>query len=144
MRNNVTFRCPEPFVRYLEEDGILSASGANWFAALLRKVPSLRVDPKFCQEDWGVVVFVSRNRMRFWIGLSMWPEDESAWLAHIHHHSFAWLQRLTSSGKRELNALIRDIQKTLSGDPSVSGITWYREADMKTARANGSSTPEEN
>ena len=143
MRNYVTFCYPERFVRYSEEDGILSAAGADWFASLLRRVPSLEVDPKLCQEDWGVVIFVSRNRRRFWIGLSMWPEGDSAWLAHVHHHSFAWFQRLTSSGKRELNALIGDIQKVLSGEASVSGLTWYREADMKTARPSGRSTPEE-
>jgi hypothetical protein len=142
MRNHVTFRCPEPFVRYSEEDGILSASGAGWFAALLRSVPSLEVDPKLCQEDWGVVIFVSRNRKRFWIGLSMWPEGESAWLAHIHHHSFAWLQRLTSSGKAELDTLIGDIHHMLSNAASVSDITWYREGDMKTAGKQGSSTPD--
>lgn len=143
MRNHVTFRYPEPFVRYSEEDGILSTAGAEWFAALLRRVSSLEVDPEFCQEDWGVVIFVSRNGKRFWVGLSMWPDGESAWLAHIHHHSTAWLQRLTSSGRRELEALIGDIHQALSQAASVSGVIWYREGDMKSAHVQGSPTPGE-
>jgi hypothetical protein len=143
MRNNVTFCHPAPFVRYSEQDGILAASGADWFANILRKVPALQVDPKMCQEDWGVVISVSRNGKRFWVGLSMWPEGESAWLAHFHQRTFAWLQRITSAGERELDALIGDVQDTLLRDPSISRLTWYREADMNTARPNGSPTPAE-
>jgi hypothetical protein len=121
MRNNVTFCHPAPFVRYSEQDGILSASGADWFAN----------------------ISVSRNGKRFWVGLSMWPEGESAWLAHFHQRTFAWLQRITSAGERELDALIGDVQDTLLRDPSISRLTWYREADMNTARPNGSPTPAE-
>jgi hypothetical protein len=143
MRNHVTFRCPEPFVPFSDEDGILSAKGVEWFATLLRRIPSLEIDPKFCQEDWGVVFFVTRNRKRFWIGLSMWPEGDGAWLAHTHHHSFAWLQRFTASGKDELRRLITDMHCQLSSYPRITKIAWYREGDMKTAAAVSTQRPDE-
>lgn len=87
MRNNVTFRHPAEFVE--TEEGILSIDGVAWFVDLLRRIDGLGVDATLCQEDWGVVVFAQRAGKRFWIGLSLWPEDEPAWLAHVHHHSFA-------------------------------------------------------
>src|SRR6516162_6681702 len=101
MRTNVTFRHPAEFVPLSVEDGILAVSGAQWFAALLRRIRGLEIDEDLCQEDWGVVFFARRNQKKFWIGLSAW-DSEGAWLAHFHHGSFARLQRFSSSGKKEL------------------------------------------
>src|SRR5438309_4777513 len=130
MRTNVAFRHSAEFVSLAEEDGILAVGGAAWFVALLERVPGLQREAELCQEDWGVVVFVARNRKRFWVGLSAWPEGEHAWLAHIHHRSLPWLQRLTSSGKAELQRLASDFDAVLAGEPSVSSIEWYREGEM--------------
>src|SRR6266480_712439 len=108
MRTNVRFRHPAEFVPVSDEDGILAVSGAQWFVSLLRRVPGLEIDDELCQEDWGVVAFVRRHQKHFWIGLSFWPDGEHTWLAHVHHRSFAWLQRLSPSGKIELNRLVSD------------------------------------
>ena len=141
MKNNVTFLHPAEFVRPSDEDGILSVDGAEWFVSLLRKVPDLEIDEKLCQEDWGVVVFVRRAEKKFWIGLSMWPEGEHAWLAHFHHASFSWLQKISSSGQRELKHLISDFHEVLVGDPEVSSVAWYDESDMTKSAPSGSENP---
>ncbi len=140
MRNNVTFQYPEPFIPSSEEDGVLSVKGAEWFGKILREIPSLKVDPSYIQEDWGVVFFVHRSNKKFWVGLSTWPEGESAWLAHIHHRSL--LQRFTSSGKQEFNQLILDLQQQLKARAGTSNITWFHERDMQSAEPLGSPTPE--
>ena len=108
MRKNVTFRHPAEFVPVSGGDGILATAGAGWFVPLLRRIDGLSVQGELCQEDWGVVVFAERSGKRFWIGLSFWPDGEQAWLAHFHHHSFAWLQRRSAAGKRELERLVSD------------------------------------
>ncbi len=138
MRTYVSFRHPAEFVPFSENDGILAVGGAQWFVSLLQRVPGLQLDERVCQEDWGVVVFAKRNQKRFWIGLSMWPDGEHAWLAHVHHGSFAWLQRLSSSGKKEMKSLLTDIHDVLSSDPVVSAITWYEESEMGKAHPQGS------
>jgi hypothetical protein len=143
MGNNTTFRCPEPFVPFSDEEGILSATGVDWFATLLRRIPSLEVDPKYCQEDWGVVILVSRNQKKFWIGLSIWPEGDGAWLAHVHHSSFAWLQRFTSTGRKGFERLIIDLDRQLTTDPKISDVIWHREDDMQSAAPGGSKKPDE-
>jgi hypothetical protein len=94
-----------------------------------------------CQEDWGVVVFAERAGKRFWIGLSLWPEDEPAWLAHFHHRSFAWLQRWSAAGKSELERLASDFHTVLASEPTVRDIAWYHESDMRRAHAPSSTTP---
>jgi hypothetical protein len=99
------------------------------------------VQAELCQEDWGVVVFAERGSKRFWIGLSLWPEDEQAWLAHFHHHSFAWLQRWSTAGKRELERLVGDFHSVLANEPTVRDIEWYHERDMRRADAQSSATP---
>jgi hypothetical protein len=103
--------------------------------------PGLQIEPGLCQEDWGVVVFAQRNGKRFWIGLSSWPDQEQVWLAHFHHHAFAWLQRWTTSGKNELQQLVLAAHEALSGDPAVSHLAWYLERDMTKANAQGSTNP---
>ena len=133
MKSQVTFRCPEPFVPLGEEDGILSVKGAGWFVKLLQRIPSLEVEENLCQEDWGIVVFVRRNKKRFWMGLSVWPEGDSAWLVHIHHRSYGWLQRLSASGKEEFKRLVADIHKVLTSDSAISEVRWYRESDRTFA-----------
>ena len=137
----MTFRHPARFVPLTEEDNILAVGGANWFVALLERIPGLRVDPNLCQEDWGVVAFVQRDKKRFWVGLSAWPEGEHAWLAHVHRRSLSWLQSLRPSGNIELQRLAADVHAVLAGDESVSSIEWYRENDMSKANPHAAATP---
>ncbi len=141
MRNNVTFRHPAEFIAVSEDDGVLAASGAEWFVSLLRRIDGLSVQSDLCQEDWGVVIFAERGGKRFWIGLSFWREDEQLWLAHFHHHSFAWLQRWTPTGKRELERLVSDFHSVLASEPAIRNIRWYHESDIRRADAKSSATP---
>ncbi len=148
MRTHVTFRHPAPFLPIRDEEGnivsdgtILSVQGADWFAAALKRIGALEIGPDLCQEDWGVVVFVKRNHKKFWIGLSMWPDYEQGWLAHIHHGSFAWFQRFSSSGNQELQDLAKDVHGALSNDPSVSEIAWYRQEELIKGPDSSSPTP---
>lgn len=136
MRTNVTFRHPAEFVPLSDDDGILAVSGAQWFAALLRRVPDLEIDEELCQEDWGLVYFARRNQKKFWIGLSAWDSD-GAWLAHFHHGSFAWLQRFSSSGKNELKRLLADVHEVLASEPAISEIAWHEETKMSKPQPAG-------
>jgi hypothetical protein len=140
MRNNVRFRYPAQFVPVSEDDGILSVTGADWFVSLLGRINGLLVQSELCQEDWGVVVFVERGK-RFWIGLSFWPEGDHAWLTHFHHRSFAWLQRWSAAGNRELDRLVSDFHSVLANESTVRDIAWYYESDMGRANAASFSTP---
>jgi hypothetical protein len=139
MRTNVTFRHPAEFVPVSEDDGILSVDGAGWFVSLLKRVSALIIDPRLCQEDWGVVVFVERDGMRFWIGLS--SSDEGDWLAHVHHGPRSFLQRFRKSGRIALERLVADLHGALAGDPSIRNVTWYHERDMNEAAPRGARTP---
>ena len=141
MRNNVTFCYPAEFIEAPESEGILGVRGADWFVSILRRVTDIEIDDELCQEDWGVVVFVRRHGKKFWIGLGYWPEGENAWLAHVHHGSFAWLQRFTRTGNEELKRLVSDIHDALADDPSVSAISWYSERESLEAKPVGSSHP---
>jgi hypothetical protein len=141
MRTHVTFRHPAEFIPLSDEEGILSVGGADWFVRLLQRVDGLLVKSELCQEDWGVVVFAERAGKRFWIGLSLWREDEQAWVAHFHHRSFAWLQRWSPAGKRELERLISDFQSVLANEPTVRDIAWHHGTMIVRAHAPGSATP---
>jgi hypothetical protein len=66
--------------------------------------------------------------------LSTWPEAENGWLAHIHHGSFAWIQRFQPKGKEALAALLNGLHQALSSDPAVSQIEWYTEAQMMSGK----------
>jgi hypothetical protein len=81
----------------------------------------LPIEEDLCQEDWGVVSFARRKRKKFWIGLNAW-EPEGSWLAHFHHGSFAWLQRLISSGKNEVRRLLADVREVLARQQSKMTI----------------------
>lgn len=140
MRTNVSFRHPAEFVPVSDADCILSVDGAQWFAALLKRVPELQIEEPLCQEDWGVVLFARRNEKTFWIGLSPW-EDDGYWLAHFHHGSGAWLQRFSSSGKQELARLVSDFHNVLVNEPHVSQVTWYEEREMREARPTAYTSP---
>ena len=142
MRTNVTFLHPAEFVPVSEDDGILAASAAAWFVDLLKRIHGLSVIGAPIQEDWGVVIAAARNNCRFWIGLSFWPEGESAWLAHVHHASGAWLQRFTSNGKNELQSLVFDLHTVLKGDSQVREVAWYLESEMAKPDAIGATTPD--
>jgi hypothetical protein len=119
----------------------LAVNGAQWFVSLLRRVVELKIDEKLVQEDWGVVIRARRAQKSFWIGLSMWPDSEHAWLAHFHHGSFAWLQRLGSSGASELQRLVSDVHGVLVSEAAVSDIVWYEESQMRKAQPDGFATP---
>jgi hypothetical protein len=140
MRTNVIFRHPAEVVPLSDEDPILAVSGAEWFAALLQRVPGLEIDDELCQEDWGVVLFARREEKKFWIGLSGWDAD-GAWLAHFHHGSFAWLQRFTSSGNSELKRLLTDVHDVLASTPAIFNIVWHEESDMSKPHPAGFPTP---
>ena len=141
MRTNVTFRHPAEFVGDQEDGGgILAVRGAQWFAALLRRVPGLELEEDLCQEDWGVVFFTRRNQRKFWIGLSAGHADGS-WLAHFHHGSFAWLQRFNSSGKSEFGRLLAEVHAVLKHDSAVSGISWHDEKAVRDPAPRAFATP---
>ena len=141
MRTNVTFRHPAEFVPVSEDDGILAATASGWFVELLQRIEGLEIGSPLIQEDWGVVVIAERDNCRFWIGVSLWPEGESAWLAHVHHRTFAWLQRLSSHGRKELLRFAIDLHAVLESDQAVRDVSWYRQADMARANPPGASTP---
>ena len=142
MRTEVVFRYPAEFVPLSADDGILSASACEWFLRLLRRVADLRVEEKIIQEDWGAAIKVARGSHRLWIGLSMWPEGDSAWLAHVHHSGFALLQRFSGSGKREFKRLIDDLDRVLHLDPSATEIAWYSKNDLLGTNPNVRPHPE--
>ncbi len=130
IRNHVTFRHPAPFIPVSEEDGIASIDGVGWFVDLLRKIPRLEIRSELCQEDWGVVIFGTRDRFEFWFGLSFWEEHE--WLAHVHHSGL--FKRFRAAGKAAYSALISDLHEALRADESVTDPTWYLEAEMNRGR----------
>jgi hypothetical protein len=140
MRTNVTFRHPAEFITSDDSDGILAANGAGWFKDLLLRIDGLVVHSEPIQEDWGVVFFADRDDCRFWIGLSFW--DEGAWIAHVHHHSTAWMQRFTARGKAALARLATDIHVALETETSVSDINWYLEAEIAKPDPKGAATPD--
>jgi hypothetical protein len=129
MRTNVIFRHPAEYLPRSEEDGILAAGGAQWFATILRRVPGLEIDADLCQEDWGVVLLARRNGKKFWIGLSAW-DAEGAWLAHFHHGSLAWFQRFSSSGESALKRLLADVDKVLACEAAISDIVWHDQFEV--------------
>jgi hypothetical protein len=138
IRNNVTFQHPATFVPTAEAEGIMSIDGAAWFVDLLGRIPRPAIDPDLCQEDWGVVVFGARDRLKFWFGLSFW--DEGAWLAHVHH--WALLQRFRAAGKAGYAAVISDLHDVLRHDDSVSDVRWYLEADVNLRGTGGAPSPD--
>lgn len=143
MRNNVTFRYPAEFVGDQEDGGgVLAVRGAQWFESLLRRVPGLELDEDLCQEDWGVVFFVRRNKKKFWIGLSAW-DAEGAWLAHFHHGSFDWLQLFSSTAKDELKRLLAGVHDVLAKEPAITEIAWHEEREMSKPEPAGFATPVE-
>ena len=141
MRNHVTFVHPARVVTVSEDDGVLSTAGAGWFVELLRRIPDLVIEPELCQEDWGVVVFASRDGSRFWIGLNQWFDADHEWLAHVNHRGF--LQRFSAARKEAMTGVIRDFHAVLTAEPRVSSIKWYRGGSLDRAKADPAPTPEE-
>lgn len=127
MRNTVSFHYPAPLVVVSDEDGVLSIEGAGWFLDLLRTIRGIDLDQKVVQEDWGVVVRARRAGRSYWIGLSTMGEHE--WIAHVHHHSFAWLQRLSPGGRAARAALVGDVDHALRV-ANASGLKWFDEGDV--------------
>jgi hypothetical protein len=140
MRTHVTFRHPAEFVPVSEDEGILAVAGASWFADVLRRVPGLDVAAPLVQEDWGVVAKAARNGCSFWVGLSLWPEGEGSWLAHVHHGS--WMQRFTGKGKDELRKLARDLHAVLEVHSAVREVAWFWEGDLAKASSVGAANPD--
>jgi hypothetical protein len=129
MRTHVTFRHPAEFVPLSDDDGILAVCGAQWFDALLRRVPGLLIEEDLCQEDWGIMCFARRNQKTYRIGLSAWT-TEGTWLAHFRHGSFAWFQWFRSSRNDELTRLLADVHDGLASEPAISDIVWHEESEM--------------
>lgn len=141
MRTHVTFRHPAEFVGDQEDGGgVLAVRGAEWFAALLKQVPKLELDEELCQEDWGVVFFVRRQKKKFWIGLSAW-DAEGVWLAHFHHGSFAWLHRFITSDGNELKQLLSDFHNVLASEPVITAVAWHEEREMGKVEPTRYETP---
>ena len=140
MRTNVTFLHPAEYVPTSGDYGVLGTAGASWFADILRRVDGLAVDDAIVQEDWGVVIFGARSDCRFWVGLSFW--NEGAWLAHVHHGSFAWVQRLTARGKRELERLALDLHAALRSDAHVQDVCWHLEPELQLPDTPGAARPD--
>ena len=122
---HVTFRHPAAFVDDDDFQDILQEREAQWFAALLRRVPDLEIES--LQEDWGVMWYARRNGKKFWIGLSVW-DGEDDWLAHVHHD--AWRQRRSSSGQNEFRRLLADVHAMLASEAAISGVTWWRDPNV--------------
>jgi hypothetical protein len=141
MKTNVTFLCPEEFVRVSEDDGILSAKGADWFVTKLKKISAFAVDDRVYQEDWGVAIIGKRKEKRFWVGLSFFPDGEICWLVHVHHGPWTFLQRVLPSGKAELYELARDLDRVLKADATVSRVRWYRAEDLQKGHETWSEIP---
>lgn len=134
MRPYVTFRHSAELIPLSDEDGVVAARGADWFVALLRRIPGFSLDDELVQEDWGVVLFARFEQKQFWLGLSYWPEGEQVWLAHVHQRGF--FQRFGPSGRRALEGLLAAVDAVLVGDPAVSDVAWYEEGQM-AARERG-------
>ena len=141
MGTNATFRHPAQFVGDSEHGGdVVAVSGADRFAALLRRVPELQLGEHLFQEHWGSVFRARRQQKKFWIGLSTW-DSNGAWVAHFHHGSFAWLQRFSLSGKQDLMLLLADFHCVLRGDPAITNIAWHEEREMSQPEPAGFPTP---
>jgi hypothetical protein len=140
VRTNVTFQHPAEFVPVSEDEGILSVAGVAWFLELLARVEGIEVVGDPIQEDWGVVAFARRGDCRFWIGISFW--DEGAWLVHVHHHSSAWLQRMSSKGKTGLSDLCSELHKALKSAEGVREVSWHVESDLRRPGVSGAATPD--
>jgi len=125
--NRITFRCEQPFVGADEEPAILGVEGVAWFLDKLKRIPTLVVEPKLVQEDWGVVIYVVENRQHFWIGLGFF--DENCWIVHVNHN--ALLQRLTPSGKAGLARLAESLYAALITDSTVSEVCWFEGQEPK-------------
>ncbi len=138
MRTNVSFRFSTEFVGAAESDDILGVNGVSWFIERLQRIPELSLASSLVQEDWGVVVFAERRKRRFWIGVSLFEED--TWIAHVHHRSV--LQRLSPSGRRQLQALTQDLHVALSSDAAVSDVRWYRQKDLRRPPYAWQASPE--
>jgi hypothetical protein len=121
----VTFKYPAPYVGAPKSEDILGIEGATWFVEILRRIPSIEIDPELVQEDWGILVWVRRGGKAFWIGLS--SEGDEAWIAHVHHD--AWIQRVTPSGKRARYELVRALERALH-DAGATSMLWFEERDI--------------
>jgi len=66
MGTNATFRHPAQFVGDSEHGGdVVAVSGADRFAALLRRVPELQLGEHLFQEHWGSVFRARRQQKKF-------------------------------------------------------------------------------
>jgi hypothetical protein len=132
MRNTVAFSIPS--VHWPEESDaepfsdVLLTKHTTWFLDILRRIEWLKIDPKLCQEDWGVVAFASHEKLAFWIGLSV-GDVEDEWIAHVHHGSFSMVQRFTRAGKQAFEKVIVDFDRALR-ESGATTVRWYHEDDQ--------------
>jgi hypothetical protein len=73
----------------------------------------------------------------FSIGLSF--DGEEKWVAHVHHGPFAWIQRVTPSGRRARHALIRAFERALASAGATS-MQWFEERDINLRHASATSS----
>jgi hypothetical protein len=137
MRNTVVFTIPN--VRWPEEtdeddfSDILETKHAGWFADILRRIDWIKIDPELCQEDWGVVAFASHDNLQFWIGLSYGGDADNEWIAHVHHGSFAIVQRYTKKGKQAQQQLAVELDRALRAAGATT-VRWYDNDDRAFAK----------
>lgn len=135
MRNTVTFHHPAPAAVVPDEDGVLGIEGAGWFLDLLGTIPGIELERDVVQEDWGIVVRARRAGRSYWIGLSTMGKDE--WVAHVHHDSFAWLQRFSAGGRAARAALVGEVDHALRR-ANASSLKWFDQSDVNLRAPAGS------
>lgn len=128
MRNTVSFHYPAPLVVVSDEDGVLSVEGAGWFLDMIRTIPGIDVEQSVLQEDWGVVVRVRLAGRSYRVGLSF-TGNEHDWVAHVRHHSFAWLERFSPGGRAARAALVGEVDRALR-TANASALKWFDESDL--------------
>ncbi len=123
--------------RYSES--CLAESAAGWFVELLQKVPNLKVDTKLCQEDWGVLIFIERNGLKFFASLGIQEDDDSDgyqyhWLAFFtlpDKSLFSFFGRgpKPDDQKRVLRTIVGDVAEVFSKEPQISDMLWFTDKE---------------
>jgi hypothetical protein len=130
MKKAASFEYPAPFIGTDEDEGgVLSVNGARWFASILNTISGLEVDSDLCQEDWGVVIFVKRNKNPFdvflWGGMS---ETANLWIVELRYGGIFGFQRFWPDARLEFARVLHDLTEALNHDSSVSNIQWFEKS----------------
>ncbi len=129
MRTNVTFRHTAKFVPLSDEDGIIAVNGAQWFAALLRRVQALEIDENLCQEDWGRRVICPTQ----WTKVLDWTKCVER-KRHMARPLSPWFTGVVAAVRfvwqERIEAFVGRCSPALAGDAAISDIAWYEESEM--------------